>query len=389
MSLRNEIEHVLRSWNRYETERGAPPVVDFDCAPGGEVTAAPSRLAVRDRLREMESAARSDPPSKHLADRLTASIAYLDELLGARTEIRPYIERTQGCTAAGWTDSYIEGVRAVAIDHLSQLGVPWGAHTMSELTGTEQQIDVADASDIIRKYASECEADVRCLTMSDAPFNLSIEHVEVDDYWAYWLDGTGYNVRMRINSRNASFTDVQALQFALHEILGHGLQCASFSQECERHEVPWVRLTAVHAQQQVLLEGLAQALPLFVRPGDRKLVARVRLAHFLELVRAKLHLALNDGASISDCVTIARKLAPFWRPERIGDALSDRGVNPLLRSYLWSYPAGIDWFVNLADTAPEETVHTVLTTSYREPLTPAQLTSLWPEGPSIGGDLAR
>lgn len=388
MSLRNEIEHVLRAWNRYETERGAPPVVDFDCDPGGEVAEATSRLAVRDRLTELESAARSTPSSRHLADRLTASIAYLDELLGARTEIRPYIERTQGCPAAGWTDSYIEGVRAVAIDHLSRLGVPWGAHTMSELAGTEQQIDVADAPDVIRKYASECEADVRRLTASDAPFNLSIEHVEVDEYWAYWLDGAGYNVRMRINSRNAIFTDVQALQFALHEILGHGLQCASFSQECERREVPWVRLTAVHAQQQVLLEGLAQALPLFVRPDDQKLVARVRLTHFLELVRAKLHLALNDGASILDCVAIARKLAPFWRPERIGDALSDRGVNPLLRSYLWSYPAGIDWFVNLADSAPKETVHTVLTTSYREPLTPGQLASLWPEGPSIGGDAA-
>ena len=72
---------------------------------------------------------------------------------------------------------------------------------------------------------------------------------------------------MRINARNASFTEVQARQFALHEVLGHGLQCASYAQQCREQDVPWVRLTSVHAQQQVLLEGLAQALPLFVRPS--------------------------------------------------------------------------------------------------------------------------
>jgi len=193
---------------------------------------------------------------------------------------------------------------------------------------------------------------------------------------------------MRINARHASFTDVQARQFALHEILGHGLQCATYAQVCNKSDVPWVRLTSVHAQQQVLLEALAQALPLFVLPNDRQLVARVRLAHYLELVRAKLHLAVNGGASIPDCVTVAKHHVPFWRTEGIGDALTDRGADPLLRSYLWSYPAGIDWFVALADNAHSDLTQNIVRAAYRAPLTPDELAALWPAGPRIGGNAA-
>ncbi len=387
LKLRDEIEQVLRSWNRYELQRGAPPVVDFDCHPisATDATTAASRLDVRARLTDLQAAA-SDTSDSHLAERLIASIAYLDELLGAHTPVRPYIAATQGCPATGWTDTYIDAVRAVAVEHLGGLGIGWGPSTMTDLATMEGLIDSTSAPDEISKYAAMYESDVRRLAETSAPFDLSIEHVDVDAYWAYWLDGTGHKVRMRINQRNAVFTDVQAQQFALHEILGHGLQCATYSQECDRGDVPWIRLTAVHAQQQVLLEGLAQALPLFVRPGDQKLTARVRLAHYLELVRAKLHLAVNDGIGVAACAAMAEQYAPFWKPDRIGDALSDRGANPLLRSYLWSYPAGIDWFVNLADRAPTATARAVITKSYREPLTPTQLSTLWPEGPAFGGN---
>jgi hypothetical protein len=303
--------------------------------------------------------------------------------------VRAYIKATQGCDAQGWPEPYIASVRDTAIQHLAELGVSWGPTTMDELKATEVEVDAANAAGVIQKYASELETDVRQLVNSDAPFNLSIEHVDLDAYWAYWLDGAGANVRMRINSRRANFTDVQARQFALHEILGHGLQCASYAQSCQRLEVPWVRITSVHAQQQVLLEGLAQALPLFVCPDDQPLITRVRLVHYIELVRAKLHLAINDGANIPDCIALAKMHAPFWTEDAIGDMLSDRGANPLLRTYLWAYPAGIDWFVRLADEGPKETVRTLISAAYRSPLTPDELSALWPEGPAIGGTPAQ
>ncbi|MDQ1247751.1 MAG: hypothetical protein QG597_2122, partial [Actinomycetota bacterium] len=69
----------------------------------------------------------------------------------------------------------------------------------------------------------------------------------------------------------------------------------------------------------------------------------------------------------------------------IADTLTDRSTNPLLRSYLWAYPAGIDWFTTLADTNDPTTTHTILTTIYQHPHTPTDLHHLWPTGPTIGG----
>jgi hypothetical protein len=107
----------------------------------------------------------------------------------------------------------------------------------------------------------------------------------------------------------------------------------------------------------------------------------VRLDHYLQLVRANLHVAINGTDSITSCVRYAREHVPFWSDEEISDVLTDRSVNPLLRSYLWSYPAGIDWFVNLAEAGSPASP--VLQASYREPLRPADLTALWPDGPPL------
>ena len=110
-------------------------------------------------------------------------------------------------------------------------------------------------------------------------------------------------------------------QFALHEVLGHGLQAANFAAQCAKEEVPWVRLLSVHAQQQVLLEGPAQALPLFVMPNDEALIGRVRLDHYHQLVRAELHVAVNSDVSIEECVRLARERVPYWTDEDIADTL--------------------------------------------------------------------
>jgi hypothetical protein len=75
----------------------------------------------------------------------------------------------------------------------------------------------------------------------------------------------------------------------------------------------------------------------------------VRVAHYVRPVRAELHVAINAGVAINECAAHARLRVPFWSDAEISDVLSDRSADPLLRSYLWAYPAGIDWFVRLAD----------------------------------------
>lgn len=384
MGLRDEIEHALRAWNAYEIARGAEPIIDFDCCPSDEdVVPATSRIAVYQRLRALRETAEDDAV---LAERLDADLAYLGSLLGERLPLDVYLAATQGCEGAGWPSERVDEAGEQARAHLMALGVGWHATTDKDLVAVEGPLPAQDVPEAIQQAAHEWEPRVRALTGSAADFQLSVETVDVDAYWSYWLDGAGQDVRLRLNLRHADFTAVRARQFALHEVLGHGLQYASLSARGRSEVVPWVRLLAVTAPHQVLFEGLAQAMPLFAAPDDEALLTRVRLDHYLQLVRAELHVAINSGVSVAECVTHARARVPYWTDEAIGDQLADSSTDPRLRSYLWSYPAGLDWFAALADDADSNVKAEVLHAAYREPLTPTGLARLWPAGPTIGGD---
>ncbi|OLT14161.1 hypothetical protein BJF79_03085 [Actinomadura sp. CNU-125] len=380
MSLRDEIESVLRAWNAHEVDRGGSPIIDFDCHPSGpEPEPAPDRLTVYRRL----AALRPDATGP-LATRLDADLAYLGALLGEHPPLSDYVRATQGCDAAGWPEDYVTERADQARAALADLGITWGEKTNAELRQAEGLMDASEAPDAIRQAAEDLEPLVREATGSTAPYTLTIETAEVDAYWAYWLDGAGYDVRLRLNLPNAEFTQTGARQFALHEVLGHGLQSASLTAQAEAEDVPWVRLLSVHASQQVMLEGLAQAWPLFLLPEDKVLTARVRLALYTQLAFAQVHRAINNGTSAAECADHLRASVPWLTDKTIAGYLADRGTNPQHRSYMWAYPAGFDWFAALAD-ADAKVSREVLHAAYRAPLTPTDLAELWPAGPPIGG----
>jgi hypothetical protein len=378
--LREAAEHTIRRWNAHEIARGARQIIDFDTAPPGPdappIEPAFSRLDVHDELVALHARAVGEG-DQQIASALTAHLAYLRHVLGERPPIAEYIEQTQGVTPTGWPDEYVAAVRDRAAAALADVGIGWGPDTMRELDQLEGFIEITEAKERVQAVADEVEPALRELAGTDAPYDVSIEIVDVDDYWAYWLDGAGQNVRLRFNTRQAVFTDTRLRQFAQHELLGHALQCASYAQRAATEDVPWLRVLSVHLPHQVCLEGLATALPLFVTPHDQKLVTRTRLDHYIHLVRAELHLLINTGSIAAEAAQHARARIPWWTSHEIANELADRGTDPMLRTYLWSYPAGTDWFINLADTADQHTIQQVFRAAYADPLTPVDLNVLW------------
>jgi hypothetical protein len=386
VNLRDEVETVLASWDAYERKRGTSQVIDYDCRPESPpVEPVSGRFSVFEQLSSLRTRCTDESdPTGRIAARLDADLVYLRALMGERAPLREYVLRTQGCEPTGWSAEYIAYRAELAREALAKVGVAWDGNPSAELARQERTIPADEAGDAIRAAATELEPLVRKAVGSEALYELTIESAKVDAYWSYWLDGAQDKARLRLNLRSADFTDVEARQFALHEILGHALQGASFFARWTKEDVPWIRLLSVHAPQQVLLEGLAQALPLFICPEDDHLIARVRLAHLVQLVRAELHIAINDGRSVEDCIALARSRAPFLKPDGLADVLSDRSNNPQLRSYLWAYPAGIDWFVSLAEHGGEPAT-AILHRAYGEPLSPIDLEEAWLNGPRIGG----
>lgn len=385
MTARDRLEQILRSWNGYETGRGATPVIDYDIHPPRYPAAsAAGRIEVLNHLNELSNTLQEDEDPA-LTFRIAAETTYLRALLGERLPVAAYVEATQGCPAAGWTNDYIENCGEVLRQRLGSLDIKWDENLRERLETAEGRVAAEDAPDAIRTAARDLEPLVRAATGATAEFALDIVIVNDDVYWSYWLDGSRQESRLRINLRNARFTTTTIRQFALHEILGHALQYACYAAEAASGGVPWVRLLTLHSPQQLLLEGLAQALPLLVVPDDEELRTRVMLDHYQQLIYGELHLAINNGTPADDCMALARSRAPFWSDSAIEGTLADRSNNPQLRSYLWSYSAGLDWFTSLAQTRAD-IIREVLHAAYRAPLSPGELRELWASGPLIGGN---
>lgn len=374
-----QAEQAIDDWNLYEVQRQGAGVIDYDCSPDDYDASPRNRLDTLERL-ELISNDAAQQGMVELVDGIESHITYLRALLGERSPLKEYVRATQGSDIGRWRPDYLSERRSIALERLQSIGIEWHTGTRHELDSFGNGIRLEDAPNAIREQAEILLPAVRRVTGTTADFHLAIEVVEVDAYWVYWVDGMRDRARLKLNRRNATtFTPVRIRQFALHEILGHALQCASFYSTCLRGPVKWLRKLSVFGKYQVLLEGLAQALPIFATPEDKALLAHVHLDHYLQLVRAGLHVAINEGVSATECAARARSLVPFWTSEDIANALADRSVNPLLRSYQWSYPAGFDWFVALAEDAPPPAWKAVLHACYKAPRTPTQLHALWPE----------
>jgi hypothetical protein len=384
--IRDEVEAVIVAWDEHEKRSGRPAVIDYDCRPerGERRNAADSRLSVLEDLTRLETRIESGPGHDMLGSSLRSHLQYLAAVLGSRQPLAEYVSRTQGFGPKGWSTEFVSGVGDHVRAKLERLGLDWGASLDKQMNEFEGELSSKDGADAIREQVALLEAPVRSYADTAAEFRLSIETIDVDAYWGYWLDGTGSDIRLRLNNRNARFTKVRSKQFALHEVLGHGLQGASFASRCASEDVPWLRLLSVHNPCQSLLEGLAQTLPLYICPDDEELEAVVLVDYYGQLVASELHLALETGESVADCADRARRRVPYWPDQRIERIMADRGVDPLLRTYMWAYAAGFDWFMALSGEEAE-LKQDIIRRCYTAPLRPVDLQAMWPEGPAFGG----
>jgi hypothetical protein len=87
VSVRDDVEQVIRSWDAHEIARGGQPVIDYDCAPTTHpVTPAASRLEVHERLTELDQDAVDHGEVRAV---IRSHLAYLSTLLGERPALEP------------------------------------------------------------------------------------------------------------------------------------------------------------------------------------------------------------------------------------------------------------------------------------------------------------
>jgi hypothetical protein len=96
MRIRDEVETVLRAWDKYEVGRGKAAIIDFDCFPAGvDPDPAESRIGVYDQLSELRRRA-EDAGEERVVQRIDSHLSYLRAVLGERQTLGDYIRLTQG-----------------------------------------------------------------------------------------------------------------------------------------------------------------------------------------------------------------------------------------------------------------------------------------------------
>jgi len=382
-ALRDEVDGIVRTWHMYEVARGGAPIIDYDLQPHDHEPAPPASTdEVVARLQDV--AARTT--DTQLLEYVNAHIAFGQALTSGNWLFADFVKMTQGVWPRRWPPGDVEKSRSSAASHLAQLGIELGPQTRSMLNDLDRPLQSSEVEVAILEAASDLRPQVSGLVGELAPFDVEILLVQDPSvYWAYWIDGAGSKARLRINESNASFTDVTAVQFALHEVLGHAAQAAGWARELSKEPDAWPRTSCLHTPQQVILEGWAQALPLYLETEDHRLTARVRLLHYVQISLAQAHMNLQEGASPDRVRDWLREQLPWLSAIEIDTAIRDRLVDPQTVTYLWSYPVGLDWFIRLRDSglAASADLRSVM---YRQSLSPIDAQRLSPDVPIHGID---
>jgi hypothetical protein len=353
-------------------------ILDFDLleglvtspTPAGDETA--EKLLIRGR--ELIASAGDEPL---IAKKLDGHLAVLEALLGQVSALEPHLQRTQAIDLRRISSSSIEKLR-----HRAEVAAETCGVSLNHLAIADNPFDepmVTDRAEIQTQFAQRFEvfrAQIEQLIGRPLEFEIEISFVDIDQYWRFWVDGVGTRFRLRFNRFKDGFTPSQIDQFVLHELVAHCGQATGW-----RHQIasgtlnPIHGLTAIHTWEQSHLEGLAQAIPLFLHDNiSDELRARVLKDALRQALLNNAYIAAEDGQSPEAVFAACHEVLPIKKPLRFFKSLGDQKRHAQLRSYMFAYPDGVLALIDRLDNDTSEP-NEFLKRSFERPFLPSELRS--------------
>jgi len=132
----------------------------------------------------------------------------------------------------------------------------------------------------------------------------------------------------------------------------------------------------VHGPEQFQSEGLAQSLTYFLdTPASRDpfLAANRELKTYKRMLENNLHIMINSGQSIEDCVAYGAEHMPFQTRNEIAHSLASKSNKPQFRCYEDVYGPGAVFFKKMAQQADPRQKQVILNRIYNEWLSAGEL----------------
>lgn len=366
--------NFMISWDALERSLNGYDIIDFNLCNvefSKPLSTPSSRLdALAEGYKLLEKVEGELGTQDYNFKKLNSSITCLNIICGKRIELSEYIEKTLGFAPQLYHKDYLYGI-------LNDIMVEAINHKIDFDKLVNNQIEELrygpDKEDIIEAFTSEFASQKNLFHNEfglDFDFDLKFEFVDVDAYWSYWIDGTGNQYRLRFNRSDRQYLQSEITQFCLHELIAHCGQASSWRKNIIAKKLPhFAGLLSIHSCEQVLLEGLAQGLPLLLDKYEGSLVClRAKKDLLRQLALNNCYIRAESGLDVDEIFKEYNEIFPATNIDRLVKDVSNQQRNPNLRSYMFSYPKGFEMVYEISAEKDFNKVDNFINSAFNKPM---------------------
>ena len=377
MTVSNTAVHWILSTNAWLMANFATQIIDFDIS-SDLVAPAPNRPLPPEKG-PIELAIEAEAISETLeseglylsAAKLRGYAAFIRHLIGQRFSLADYVKQTYLFSLDPIGSEFIERSKEEASSAAKNCG-----STLEELAKSKYPFEekvIKGKSNIINSFEGKFEhykTKLEKLVDKSLDFKMKFEFVELDEYWSYWVDGSGEEFRLRFNKMDEGISESSVDQFVLHELIGHCGQATSWREEIKANNLcPVLGLTSVQTFEQPHLEGFAQALPILAQEiCDDRVIALAKKDILRQALLFNAYISAERGDKIEVVEAEYLKLLPVRDKIRFFKDIRDQRDDPSLFNYLLSYGKGLQTFADAIARRPDKRKH-LLEASFARPMT--------------------
>jgi len=374
--LDDELCRFVISWHRFEQHLGRLTVIDFDLVGFDdtfEVEILPGRFGyirwAEELLLKLEDAGLSD---SFESQKLNGHMHALRALCGQSFALGDYIEATMAFRPTVYSDEAISSVIDDIESRCSALGLSRDDLAHGHIPEGQVGPQPHDIEEAFCTELSRLTTDIERRFQLKLDFDLRFEFVTEDAYWNYWIDGSGRSYRLRFNRSDRTYGTSEVTHFCLHELIGHCGQASGWYGSSKLSK--FARILTVHTCEQVHLEGFAQGLPFLLQDVHSFVELRAVLGRLRQMLLNNAYLSIANGRPIEDVVAMFERSVPVTDRDRLVKNLADQALEPIMRTYMFSYPKGIELIHSLSKQA--DGVSSFINRSITEPMTASEIQAL-------------
>lgn len=392
--------HVAEGRNR--------SIIDFDLTQPqpfivhmSELTLASPSRAERDRIVEKLTslhAEASQVPQDQVRHphyweffraQVEASLWFARRLRGDELDPMAYIEKTMGVKPELIPEETLKEQKNIVLDLLRELGISDPGEKAINAFKKDRQINPEVALEDLRRSSDRAILRVGAFLGESIEVRYRVVPENVNQYWWVWVatnpetsrDPQAPDFLMTQNFFKASqriWTNGKAEEMGPHEGGQHLRRMAKRKALIKDGKMdPIFGLTTVHGPEQVVEEGLAQTLVLFL-PGFYESLStegkfQVRATILRNMVYGNLHLRVNHpGYNPDEVIEYVHHYLPWEPQEEITRQIEWRTKRPLYQTYLWAYGEGARRHLKYATLLNERGRKVFLQNIFSRPYTPEQ-----------------